>query len=354
MKKQLIINGKKPDYPLIQGGMGIGISFNRLVTAVIKEGCVGTIASAQAGLYREDHQTDNFNANKAALQNEIKKVREKCPDGILGVNVMHALHAYKEQIEYLGKENIDFIVSGAGLPTDLPEYLKDSEVKPAIIVSNARVANVILRRWDKRYNVMPEFIVVEGPLAGGHLGFDKDEIKDMPDNELEKDCLEVIETVKPYEEKYNKEIPVIAAGGIFTSEEIRKFLDIGCAGVQIATRFIATEECDAHENYKKKIIESKKEDIVTIDSPVGYPARCIKNNLWETVQKEKVPVQKCVRCLRTKICDSVNIPYCITDRLTAAVKGDVENGLVFTGAEAYRINKMVTVKELIKELVEKI
>ena len=348
--KYFTINNKPVTNPIIQGGMGIGISFHKLVTAALEAGIVGTLSSAQAGFKTDKHKTDNLKANLDAIKNEIDLVRAVNPDGILGVNVMHATDGYDHTCKFLANCDIDFIVSGAGLPTDLPEYLKDSNVKGAVIVSSGRSAKVLLRRWDRKFNVMPEFVVVEGPLAGGHLGFTKEEMATGKVKNLEQLCTEVIEVVNEFSEKYSKPIPVIAAGGVFTKEDIQKFLDLGCQGVQIATRFIATEECDAADVYKQMIVNSTIDDIVEIKSPVGYPGRAIYNNLAKGLESGHQKISHCYRCLRSQICNTVDAPYCITEKLGDAVKGDVENGLVFTGALGYKIDKITTVKELVDEL----
>lgn len=350
--KKLIINGKTPVFPIIQGGMGIGISFNKLVSSVLNEGIIGTLSIAQAGFKKDNHKTENIKANLEAITEEIQKVRNINPTGILGVNVMCATHEYETQIKHLANQDIDFVISGAGLPIDLPIYLKNSKVKPAMIVSNDRSANLLLRKWDKKHGIMPEFIVVEGPLAGGHLGFTKAELASDEVKTLQELCVGVLEVVEKFEIKYNKSIPVIAAGGIFTSKDINEFLEIGCAGVQMATRFIATDECDADLKYKQKLVDANEEDIVEVASPVGYPGRAVRNKFTEFIKKENIPVSRCVRCLKTSICNSKDIPYCITEKLGGAVLGDVENGLIFTGANGYKITKIVSVHELVKELTQ--
>jgi len=353
MKTYFEINGKKVTKPIIQGGMGIGISFHNLVSAVLNEGLVGTLSSAQSGFKSPDHKKNNTEANLRDIKREIDLVREVNKDGILGVNVMHATNNYEETVRFLSECDIDFIISGAGLPTDMYEYIKDSNVKGAVIVSSGRSANVLLRRWDRKFNAVPEFVVVEGPLAGGHLGFTKEEMASGKVKNLEELCLEVLDVLKPYNEKYGRDIPVIAAGGVFTKEDIEKYLAIGCSGVQMATRFICTEECDAHPDYKQKIVDAKEEDIVEIKSPVGYPGRAVYNNLAKELNEvEKLKIKHCYRCLRKQICNTIDAPYCITEKLGGAVLGDVENGLVFTGALGYKIDKITTVKELVSELLD--
>ncbi|XMB86589.1 nitronate monooxygenase family protein [Mycoplasmatota bacterium WC44] len=352
------INGKEVKIPIIQGGMGIKISLNKLASACINSNIVGTISAAQTGFQRyvkgkkDNFYNANLQTNKEALKEEISKVRENTKDGILGVNLMTAGVDFDEFAKFLAKQDIDFIVSGAGLPMELPKHLVDSNVKPAAIISSGRAAKVILRNWDRKFNVVPEFLVVEGPLAGGHLGFTKEEIALGNVKELEELVVEVLKVVKPFEEKYNKKIPVIAAGGIHTGEDIARFIGLGSSGVQMATRFIATHECDVHENYKQKIVDAKEEDIVATVSPAGLPGRAIRNKLTEFVKNNNLPIKTCVDCLRS--CSRVNIPYCITEKLGESTSGDVENGLVFTGAKAYMIDRLVSVQELVDELVSEL
>ena len=354
---EFTINNKRVINPIIQGGMGIKISLNKLATAAINSNIVGTISAAQTGFDRfikgkvANFYKDNYKVNTEALSYEIEEVR-KHSDGILGVNLMTAGKGYDQFAEFLAKQDIDFIVSGAGLPMDLPKYLVDSKVKPAFIVSSGRAAKLLCRNWDRKYNVVPEFIVVEGPLAGGHLGFTKEDIEAGTVKDLEELVVEVVETIKPFEEKYGRKIPVVAAGGIHDGADIAKFIELGAAGVQMATRFIATEECDVHEAYKMKVVDAKEEDIVATASPAGLPGRAIRNKLTEYIKKNNFPVKACVDCLRS--CNKVDIPYCITEKLGESTSGDVENGLLFTGAKAYMIDKIVTVQELVDELMKEL
>ncbi len=351
---EFTINGKKVVNPIIQGGMGIKISLHKLATAALNSNIVGTISAAQTGFDKfikenvSKFYKDNYEVNTHALQDEIDAVRKES-DGILGVNLMTAGKGYDAFARFLATQDIDFIISGAGLPMDLPKYLVDSKVKPAFIVSSGRAAKLVCRNWDRKYGVIPEFIVVEGPLAGGHLGFSKEEIESESYHDLEELVVEVIEQVRPFEKKYNKKIPVIAAGGIHDGADIAKFIELGASGVQMATRFIATKECDVHENYKLKLIDAKEEDIVSTVSPAGLPGRAIKNKLTELVKSKNLPVKRCVDCLRS--CQKKDIPYCITEKLGESTSGDVENGLLFTGAKAYLIEKVVSVQELVDELI---
>ena len=346
--RPLKINGKTVDFPIIQGGMGIRISLSKLANACINSGIIATISAAQVGFLNKNFRKDPLGENKIELKKEIEKIREVNPNGILGVNLMHAINHFDEYARFLATQDIDFIVSGAGLPLDLPEYIKDSKVKGAFIVSSARAAKILLRSWDRRYNYMPEFVVCEGPLAGGHLGFSKEDMESGNVMSLEDIVEETKEIVKVYEEKYGITIPIIAGGGVHDGKDMAKMLNVGADGVQISTRFIASHECDASLEYKMMIVNSKESDIVRVSSPAGLPGRAIKNFLTEKLKKENLKVNYCVDCLKT--CKKVGIPYCITEQLGNSSAGDV-NGLIFTGAKAYLIDKLDYVENIVNEII---
>lgn len=333
--------------PIIQGGMGIGVSGYRLASAVANENAIGIISAAQIGYKEPDFKVNPRKANIKALKNEIRKAREISPKGIIGINVMVAMTQYDEMIKVALEEDVDLIISGAGLPMNLPKLVEGHDIKIAPIVSSRKATSIILKSWVKKYNRYPDFIVVEGPEAGGHLGFNKDKLSNKEDISLEKILQDVIDEVN----KYKKDIPIIAAGGIYDKEDIKRFLNIGASGVQMATRFIATEECDANINFKNAFINCSKEDITLVKSPVGLPGRAIKNNFLNLVNNiENLKPNICYKCI--KFCDPSKTPYCISNALINAVNGYVDDGLIFTGSNGYRINKIVTVKELIKELIE--
>ena len=254
----------------------------------------------------------------------------------------------KASVSY-AKAGADIIVSGAGLPTELPEYLKGFKTKMAPIVSSVKSAKVILKYWDRRHNATADMIIIEGPKAGGHLGFSVEELESELDYDNE--IKGIIDVVKEYEKKYNKDIPVVVAGGISDKNKVKHAFDLGAQGVQVATRFVPTKECDADENYKKEYIKAKKEDIVIVKSPVGMPGRAIKNKFMEKViNGEKFTPKKCLGCLAR--CNPKEIPYCITERLIYAAKGKTDEALLFCGADAYKVNKITTVKKVFKELLE--
>lgn len=345
----LIIGDLKSDIPVVQGGMGVGISGSSLAGTVASYGAVGIISGVQIGYKEPDFETNTVEANIRALRKEIHKAREISPTGIIGLNLMVAISCYDELAKVAVEEKIDLIISGAGLPITLPGLVEGSSTKIAPVVSSAKAAKVICKMWDRKHDRIPDLVVVEGPNAGGHLGFSMEELTGDNRKNLENIVISVIDAVKPFEKKYGRKIPVICAGGIYSGKDIAKYIKLGAAGVQIATRFIATEECDAHIKYKQAFIDCKKEDIEIVVSPVGMPGRAIRNSFIEKIKKQNEPITKCYNCL--KPCNPKNTPYCISKALINAVKGDIDNGLLFTGSNAYKIDKIVTVKEILDELV---
>lgn len=341
--KNLQIGNLIAKIPVIQGGMGVGISMSSLASSVANEGGVGVIATAGIGMMKK---TDS---NISALKEEIREARRKT-DGILGVNIMTALTDFSEMVKTSIEEGIDIIFSGAGLPLNLPELLGgNKKTKLVPIVSSGRAARLISKRWIEKYDYSPDAFVVEGPMAGGHLGFKREELE-KKENSLEKIVGDVIEKLKFFEEKYKKRIPVIAAGGIYDGEDIYKIMKAGAAGVQMGTRFVTTDECDADIKFKNAYIECKKEDIVIIDSPVGLPGRAIINTFIKMIGKGKRKPLKCpFHCIKS--CDIKNSPYCIALALTNAKNGKLRNGFAFAGSNAYRTDKIISVKELFRNLI---
>lgn len=262
---------------------------------------------------------------------------------------MVALNNYAEMVKEVVKNKIDLIISGAGLPKELPEYVKGSNTKIAPIVSSARACKLITRLWMSKHNYVPDMIVIEGPEAGGHLGFKPEELEEGVKPKLEDITTEVVEYIKEVEKETNKQIPVIVAGGIYDGKDIAKFLKLGASGVQMATRFVATNECDASDEFKNAYVNAKKEDIKIIKSPVGLPGRAIRNEFIKNVEQGRQKIEKCYKCIKT--CDVKTTPYCITKALVNAVKGNIDDALVFCGSNAYRINKIVSVHDLMQELV---
>lgn len=348
--KSLSIGDLTAKLPIIQGGMGVGVSLSGLASAVASEGGIGVISAAAIGMLEPDFTTNYLQANIRALKKEIRKARE-LTKGILGINIMVALSNFSDMAKTAIEEGIDVIFSGAGLPLNLPSFLKDSKVTKLVpIVSSARAAGLIAKRWFEKYKYVPDAFVVEGPMAGGHLGFKSGQIADQ-NYKLEKLVSEVINEAKNIEDKAGKAIPVIAAGGIYTGEDIYKFIQLGASGIQMATRFVTTVECDASLEFKKAYIDCRKEDIGIIKSPVGMPGRAIINEFINDVNAGNKKPYKCpYHCILT--CDYKSSPYCIALALINAKKGNMRNGFAFAGENAYRAKNIVTVKELISTLIE--
>lgn len=335
--------------PIIQGGMGVGISLSGLASAVAEEGGIGVIAANAIGMIDPNYYKDGKGANIRTLRQEIRKAREK-GTGILGVNIMVAVNDFYDLLQVSIEEKVDIIFLGAGLPLkNIPlDSIRKQKISIVPIVSSARAAKLIFSYWKKNYNDIPDAVVVEGPKAGGHLGFSREEI-DNPDFALEKIIPTVIEAVSPFEKESGKSIPVIAAGGIFTGEDIFKFLELGASGVQMASRFVATHECDADQRFKEVYVNSKPEDIVIISSPVGLPGRAIKNNFIEEMKSDNPRRVRCAwRCLAH--CKAHDARYCISEALNNARQGKLDDGYAFAGANVARIDKIVHVKELFSEL----
>lgn len=335
--------------PIIQGGMGVGVSLSSLASAVANEGGIGIISAVQIGYKENDFETNAAEANIRALRKEIRKARQLSPNGILGVNILVAATQYEELVSTAVEENIDLIICGAGLPSTLPKFVKNSKTKIAPIVSSAKAASVITKLWKKKFDYLPDLIIVEGHNAGGHLGFSNKDLESSNLKDLRTIVEEVLDVVKPLQDEYNKNIPVIAAGGIFSGKDISDMIKIGAQGVQMGTRFVATEECDAHINFKKAYINSNKENIIIIKSPVGMPGRAIKNSFIKHLDESNEKVSKCYSCI--KHCNPATTPYCISKALINSVTGNMDNGLIFAGSNAEKIDKITTVKELINELV---
>lgn len=346
-EQELIIGNKTARIPIIQGGMGVGVSRSKLAGAVAAAGGVGIISSAQVGFDESDFLSNHQEANLRSLTKHIRLAKEQAVGGLVGVNVMVALKDYEAHVRASVEAGADVVICGAGLPANLPELVAGSDTKFAPIVSSRKAALVLLKRWDKKYQTTADFIVIEGPKAGGHLGFSREDLRRDQENTLdyEKEILNIIETVKEYAVKYQKQIPVILAGGIFDAKDIRHAMKLGANGVQIASRFVATEECDASDAYKQAYLNATADDIRIIQSPVGMPGRAIHNAFLE---RSEIQIPRCLGCLAK--CDPSHIPYCITDALIRAVTGDIENGLLFCGENVSRIQEITTVPTLMAEL----
>ncbi len=351
MFPKLTIGDLEIELPIIQGGMGIGVSLAGLASAVANEGGVGVLSAAGVGSEESDFKSNYVEANVRAMRHEIRLTRSKMKRGFLGVNIMVALTNYADLVNVCVEEGVDFIFSGAGLPLDLPAFLK-GKTSPKIvpIVSSGRAAAIVCKKWLSRYDRLPDAVVLEGPMAGGHLGFKPEQIAD-PAFKLEELTPEVIEAVAPFAQAAGRPIPVIVAGGVYTGADIRKYLDMGAAGVQMGTRFVATHECDAALEFKQAYINAREEDMHIIKSPVGLPGRVIRNRFIEAMEEGRRSPFACpFHCLRG--CDFHKSPYCITLALINAKRGNTVNGLIFAGHNAFRVTGVVSVHELICELAD--
>ena len=369
--KPLKIGNLVAKHPVIQGGMGVGVSLSSLAGAVAKAGGIGIISTAQIGFKDQDFGKNPMAANLRAIHSELKKAREKAPQGILGFNIMVATKEYASYVKEAVKAGADVIISGAGLPIDMPKFVAEAENENggsekkerrtmiAPIVSSVKSALVICRMWDRKYHTAPDFVVVEGPCAGGHLGFSREQLTELgadtdhvaetfDEPAYDKEVRGIIETVKSFAEKSKKHIPVITAGGIFYHKDVLHQFELGAEGVQAATRFVTTEECDADIAYKEAYINAKEEDIVIVKSPVGMPGRAIKNKFLERVAQGPVKVERCFRCLEH--CNPAETPYCITKALINAAEGKIDEALLFCGSNAYRCEKIETVPEVMAAL----
>ena len=344
--------------PIVQGGMGVGVSMNNLAAAVANEGGIGVIAGALIGFREKDVAKHPQEADARALASEIRQAREKSQgaSGLLGVNIMVALCNFAVLVRTALAEKIDVIFSGAGMPLDLPAYLREAaekaqeeiNTKLAPIVSSARAVSLIAKKWLANYNQVPDLVVLEGPMAGGHLGFKPEDLL-SGEHRLEMLVPQVVEALKPFEDKCGRAIPVIAGGGIFTGEDIYNIMQLGAAGVQMSTRFVATWECDASLAFKKAYLESTDADSMIIKSPVGMPGRAIRSKFLEDMESGLKKPPHCIyQCIKT--CDPKTTPYCISLALVNAQRGSLDRGFAFAGSNVGRVKDITSVKTLVSSL----
>ena len=337
--------------PIVQGGMGVGISLSGLASAVAEAGGIGVIAANGIGLLEKDYFQDGQAAGLRAFRREIRTAREKTK-GIIGVNIMVALNDFHQMLDVAIEEKVDIVFMGAGLPIKgLPvERLRKNGVKVAPIVSSSRAVDMIFKMWNKIYHDIPDAVVFEGPKAGGHLGFTEEQLDD-PSYQLEAIVPQIITTLAGYEKEFSREIPLIAGGGVYSGKDIHDILQLGAKGVQMATRFVATDECDADIRFKQAYVDCKKEEIGLIKSPVGMPGRAIRNQFIIDSEEGRRPSFKCAwKCLAS--CKAQDANYCISIALNNARKGLLRQGFVFVGENAYRVNKIVPVASLVEELAQ--
>lgn len=376
------INNKELKRPIFQGGMGVGVSLSGLAGAVAKAGGAGTISAAQIGFRDPDFDKDPFQANLRAIKSEFQKARAISPNGIIGFNIMVAMRHYEEYVKAAVQAGTDFLVCGAGLPVDLPAIVKKSleeisfeetsktiskttskdtqekapehtsQYAPALapVVSTEKSAHVIFRYWEKKHHCVPDFVIIEGPLAGGHLGFTKEQLAVYGPEAYDEEVRRIIALCREYATRFEKEIPVVLAGGISTKMAADHAFSLGVDAIQAATRFVTTYECDASNAFKNAYLNASKEDILLVKSPVGLPGRAVRNAFSDTIMSGgRIAPTRCRGCLKN--CKPNEIPYCITDALITSVTGDADNGLVFCGADAWRCERLQSVEEVIEELL---
>ncbi len=347
--KKLNIGGLIPKLPIIQGGMGICVSLSGLASAVANEGGIGVISAVGIGMLEPNYRKKFRESNKIALTKEIRKAREKS-DGIIGVNIMMAITDFDEMLKIALDEKVDVVFIGAGLFLKKPEMPEGCTTKFVPKVSSARAARVIFNYWADKYNCVPDAVVVEGPMCGGHVGFKKNELLNVqkPLHEL---IEETVAIIKPFEERFNIEIPVIAAGGIYTGKDMYEIMEAGASAVKMGTRFVTTHECDVSDAFKQNYLRASAEDITLIDSPVGLPGRVITNPFVKKIQAgEMMPINCAWKCLKT--CDYKKAPFCIASALFNAAQGNLDEGFSFAGSKAYLAERIMSVKETINQIMQ--
>jgi len=358
--KSLEIGKYNIEKPIVQGGMGLGISWDQLAGNVSKEGGLGVISAVGTGYYEDKKYATKLVSgrpldslgfySKDGFDAIIKNARKICADKPLAANILYAITDYGRVVKDACESGIDIIITGAGLPTNMPEFTEGyPDVALVPIVSSAKALKIICKRWQKRYDRLPDAVVVEGPKSGGHQGFTYEQCK-LPENQLENIVAPVVEEAAKW-----GNIPVIAAGGVWDKNDIEEMLALGASGVQMGTRFIGTHECDAHENLKQVLIDAKEEDIQLMASPVGYPAQGVRTNLTKLVEKREGPAIKCIsNCVAPckRGIEAKEVGFCIADRLSDAFEGNLETGLYFSGTNGYKLDKLISVKELMSKLIE--
>ena len=348
------------DKPIVQGGMGVGISWDKLAGNVSKEGGLGVVSSVGTGYYKDKKYAPKLVAGKPldalgfyskdAFHAIVKNARKICGDKPLAANVLYASSDYGRIVRDACECGVDIIITGAGLPTNMPEFTEGyPDIALVPIVSSAKALKIICKRWQKRYDRLPDAVIVEGPKSGGHQGFTYEQCK-LEEYQLENIVTPVVEEAAKW-----GNIPIIAAGGVWDKTDIEDMISRGATAVQMGTRFVGTHECDAHDNFKKVLIAAKKEDIQLMSSPVGYPAQGIRTNLIELIEKREGPAIQCISncvspCKRGE--EAKVVGFCIADRLSDAYNGNLETGLFFSGTNGYRLDKLISVKELMGKLTK--
>ena len=346
--------------PIVQGGMGVGISWDQLAGNVSKEGGLGIVSCVGTGYYNNKEYAHKLVSDRPlsetnfysrdGLQAIYDNARKICGDKPLGVNILYAINDYGRVVRDACEIGFDIIITGAGLPTNMPEFTEGyPDVALVPIVSSPKALKIIAKRWQKRYNRLPDAVVLEGPKSGGHQGFTYEQCA-LEENQLEN----LVEPVVAEAEAWGG-MPVIAAGGVWDKNDIDQMMALGASGVQMGTRFIGTHECDAHANFKEVLLNAKEEDIILMGSPVGYPARGVRTNLTGLVETRTGPDIKCIsNCVApcNRGVEAKEVGFCIADRLSDAYEGNTELGLFFSGTNGYRLNELISVKELMVKLTE--
>lgn len=346
------IKGKNLQIPLIQGGMGVGISLGNLAGNVALCGGMGVISTANPGYLEPNFWKNSSECNINALKNEIIRAKNIAKGkGLVAINAMVATVSFETMVKTAVENMVDCIISGAGLPLNLPELVQGSDVAIAPIVSSSKAARTISRLWDKKYGVAADFIVIEGPTAGGHLGFSSRDLIENTTQSLELILSEVSDVIKPFEQKYARKIPLFVAGSVNTRQKVKKMLELGADGVQVATRFIATKECDASDKYKQTYVEANNSQVRLIKSPVGMDGRALSTPFLQKLDKiGRIEPKKCINCIHT--CDPKTTPYCITDALIQAAIGNFDEGLYFCDDDVDVIKEISTVNSVVNELFD--
>lgn len=339
--KELNIGDLCARIPVVQGGMGVGVSLSGLAGAVAAAGGVGVISTAQIGFRDPEFKENPIETNLKVIGEEIAKARKIANGGILGVNIMVATRRYEDYVKAAVAAGIDLIISGAGLPMTLPALVEGTTTKIAPIVSSVKSLSVITKYWIKKYSRKPDMVVIEGPEAGGHLGFSREELDTYTKERYDEEIKAILSMTK------EMEVPTVVAGGVYTREDMEHYLAMGASGVQLATRFVTTKECDASDAYKQAYINAKKEDIEIVSSPVGMPGRAIHNAFLDKVNAGERFMRGCRQCIIT--CKPATAPYCITEALINAVEGRLDEGLIFCGSNAYRADHIETVADIMEE-----
>ena len=322
---ELVIGELKVKRPVIQGGMGVGVSLGSLPERLQKKVESGSSQPHRSDFVNRILKRIQGRQNIRAIGSEFQRARETAPDGVIGFNIMVALKDYDEHVKAAVDAGADLIVSGAGLPIELPGLVEGSSTKIAPIVSTEKSAKVILKYWDKKFSRTADLVVIEGPKAGGHLGFDREQLETYTQESYDNEIERIMAVVRKYAQKYQVHIPVAVAGGISDKDAAEHAFSLGADAVQVATRFVTTWECDADLSYKQSYLNAKKEDVILVKSPVGMPGRAIKNPFISHVMAgERVKPKRCLGCLKN--CNPAEVPYCITEALIKAAKGEIGGG----------------------------